>query len=235
MANNIIATLLVPTRKRTDNLKTFLGSIESSFSNHQNIEVFFRLDEDDIETLNFLSSYKSHKIITNILIGERFNGWMSLDIFLNEIAVKSKGKYLIAFNDDCIITEKNFNLTLEKEIIRLERENEYGTFLGLIPFHNFVENKKMISYSVYLVPKTFTNHIGLFTRTVFYDGYFKLMCEYIKSYKLNFDTSEPISHIQDTASETSIDRNNMRNYRQFDERKSDMISDFLKLKSIINK
>ena len=74
----MFVSVLLPTRGRTESVKSSIQSLLETAIEPENIEILFRLDDDDDTDPEELQSLHTHvKIIT----GPRLNGYQSLDIF----------------------------------------------------------------------------------------------------------------------------------------------------------
>jgi Glycosyl transferase family 2 len=91
-------SLLLPTRKRPEYLKTFMDSYYATASGDGDSEIVFRVDFDDAESLQALAKYD-----WPVIVGPRRQGYRSLPGFYNEMARLATGDILICCNDDVII------------------------------------------------------------------------------------------------------------------------------------
>ena len=103
---------MVPTRKRVEHLNKMLNTLFSSVSNPNCIEAIMRVDEDDTETQDYLSDKLNNNI--KMIVGSRYNGYVELHRFYNEIAEQAKGTWLFLSNDDLHFNKTNWDLKLEK-------------------------------------------------------------------------------------------------------------------------
>jgi len=88
-------SVLIPTRRRLDRLRTMLTSYEATVNDAGNSELVFRIDDDDTETQEFLFHHRA-------VVGPRFKGYDSMPVFLNEMSVAANGDVLMLGNDDMI-------------------------------------------------------------------------------------------------------------------------------------
>ena len=124
-------SVLIPTRGRTDVLYRGVDSVINNAQDLSNIELIFRFDEDDIDTLNHCMNYyqieeKSNKSITDdfkwgksefkvidaiskkdnvsmkFIIGKR-HGYVLLNRYYDEMCYISTGEYLLIWTDDMIL------------------------------------------------------------------------------------------------------------------------------------
>ncbi|MHB1606652.1 MAG: glycosyltransferase family 2 protein [Leptospirales bacterium] len=96
-------SVLIPTRKRPDYLKRMLESYEKTLVNSNQSELIFRCDNDDMETISYLSSTGFR-----IIIGPRLDGYKSLPVFFNEMVKIADGDLFICGNDDMLFKTRNW-------------------------------------------------------------------------------------------------------------------------------
>jgi hypothetical protein len=86
-------SVLVPTRQRLARLRTLIDSFERT--NDGAAEMVFRADDDDLDTVDFLGSYRT-------VVGPRLDGYRSMPTFFNEMFAAAKGDVLMCGNDDMV-------------------------------------------------------------------------------------------------------------------------------------
>ena len=89
-------SLLCPTRKRPDFMQSLWDSVVSTSHNIQNIELVFRIDEDDKEAIDKFEEMKSSQV--KVVIGKRGSG--NLSKMWNECCEVSSGEILMHCGDD---------------------------------------------------------------------------------------------------------------------------------------
>jgi len=97
--NKKLIAVLIPTRGRVNRLERCLNSFNKKTKNKEKIELIVKIDNDDLDTLDFLKNYKS-EIDLKIIVSEREDGYGSLHKFYNEMANASNAEYLYIYNDD---------------------------------------------------------------------------------------------------------------------------------------
>lgn len=127
-------SVLVPTRKRVSRLCTMLDSFERT-ATAGNADVVFRVDDDDRETIDFLEREEQP-----FLVGPRFNGYLSMPRFVNELYRGSTGDVLLVGNDDMIFH------TPDWPTIVLQSANQYPDGLFDIGVHT--QNAKNFVWSI---------------------------------------------------------------------------------------
>ena len=90
-------SVLIPTRRRVERLKALLASFEATTDSDEDVELVFRVDSDDRETLGFLFEQEHH-----VVIGPRHEGYRSMPVFFNEMAAAAAGDVLMCGNDDML-------------------------------------------------------------------------------------------------------------------------------------
>jgi hypothetical protein len=96
-------SVLVPTRRRLDFLSRMLDSFNETATRKDQVELIFRCDNDDIESIEYLQ-----KLNYPVLIGDRKDGYKSLPIFFNEMVEKATGDLFVCGNDDMLFKTKNW-------------------------------------------------------------------------------------------------------------------------------
>lgn len=114
MLSNINISFLMPTcNKAIGRLEECLNSIFNNISAKDEIEVILRIDEGD-SILEVADKYIQNNVDYNIdiIVGERF-GYKYHYKYINELASRSSGKFLIPFPDDYLIHTKKWDLFLK--------------------------------------------------------------------------------------------------------------------------
>jgi hypothetical protein len=124
--NDILVSILIPSRDRLSLLNETIYSLVSNARNPEKIEILIRLDFDDFSTLNKITEIKT-RLQDKIIIGNRFRGYKDHFIFLNELASVSSGEFLFTWNDDTFMETKNW----DDEVLKYS-----GQFVVLKPEHN---------------------------------------------------------------------------------------------------
>jgi glycosyltransferase involved in cell wall biosynthesis len=107
-----IVSFLMPSRGRKNYLEISLKSILETAYNSNSFEVIVCLDDDDAESIEWARDNANiYNLI--VIISPRF-GYDRLQEYYNLAAQKSNGKWLWLWNDDAIITTKNWDLILEQ-------------------------------------------------------------------------------------------------------------------------
>jgi hypothetical protein len=105
-------SILLPTRKRISQLKKSMDSLLSNAKNPDKIQPLFGVDDDDIETLEFLktSNYKNQSVLKFKRLG-----YQNLHIYNNSLCAYAQGTWVMFFNDDAIMNTKHWDEIIESE------------------------------------------------------------------------------------------------------------------------
>ena len=106
-------SILLPTRGRVEAVKKSVLSIINHSIEPENIEILYRIDDDDEDTLSHVEELKTLHTHTQILIAPRYEGYQSLHIFTNELCAISTGKWLWLWNDDAKVMTKGWDLIFD--------------------------------------------------------------------------------------------------------------------------
>jgi len=107
MNNKILVSILIPSRKRFDLLKTSINSIIQRATHPLKIEILVRLDIDDIESIKRIPELNELTPNFKVIIGPQLNGYKSVHNFYNELGKIATGKFYWLWNDDALLeTEK---------------------------------------------------------------------------------------------------------------------------------
>jgi glycosyltransferase involved in cell wall biosynthesis len=103
-------SLIVPTRNRVKLLRRLFDSIEETCKSTDNLEVLLGIDDDDIETIQFIEKYsEDSRFVIKSIIGERGKGYVDLHNRINELCQISSGEFLFFLADDVQFMTKNWD------------------------------------------------------------------------------------------------------------------------------
>ena len=114
-----LISVLIPTRKRISKLDQCIQSFELLSAHPDRVELVFRIDNDDKETIKFINEYP-FKIATKQIIADRGNGYGDLHTMHDQMTYIAEGKWMFAFNDDVYVANYGWDLKIK------EHENEFG-------------------------------------------------------------------------------------------------------------
>ena len=96
-------SLFLNTRQRTALLSNLLRSIDGTISGNNDIEILLGIDDDDIQTCNFIQNLDlvlpDSSVVPNIVTHTTTRP-DNLHIKMNDLAEKSSGDFLFVLNDD---------------------------------------------------------------------------------------------------------------------------------------
>jgi hypothetical protein len=105
-------SILLPTRKRVSQLKKSMESLLSNAKNPDKIQPLFGVDDDDIETLEFLktTNYQNQSVLKFKRLG-----YQNLHMYNNSLCAYAQGTWVMFFNDDAIMNTKHWDEIIEAE------------------------------------------------------------------------------------------------------------------------
>ncbi len=105
----------MPTRSRPNDVVEVINSLIENVSDKKNIEILLKIDDDDTETYETVTSKFKELIDVNIkiLITTREKGYFNLSKYFYELFEISSGEWLFLFNDDLRLLTKNFDLVIK--------------------------------------------------------------------------------------------------------------------------
>lgn len=133
-------SILIPTREKLEPLKKTLTSIIKNSSNVNNYEILIGVDNDDINTINFLGSIDNENI--RIFYFER-QFYNNIHFYYNNLAENAKGELLWIFADDFEILTKNWDLYI----------NKYKNMFNYIKVNNIQSNWDTLFSIIPIIPK----------------------------------------------------------------------------------
>jgi len=105
-------SVILPTRGRVNALTTAISSMLDNFSNENDIEVLLRFDDDDLDTLEAVKKQINDQRV-KFIIGYK-HGYAKAYHYVNELAAKSTGEWIMFMSDDSILKTKNWDKEIEK-------------------------------------------------------------------------------------------------------------------------
>lgn len=117
--DSIVVTVMIPTRGRVKKLIRAVKSLWATAYNANRIEILLRVDEDDTETLEML---KTTPLNVKALVGSRKRGYLSLHEHIHDMANAAQGRWLMAFNDDCVMLSERWDFALDVLIAQDQNE-----------------------------------------------------------------------------------------------------------------
>jgi glycosyltransferase involved in cell wall biosynthesis len=156
-------SIILPTRGRPENLKRMINSILITATYPENIEMCFRVDSDDIESIKTLITL-SEKININIKIGTKYqcHGY-----YWNEAWEMASNDVLQMSGDDFVYHTKGWDVEVLKEINKYDDKmvmvyGRDGIQEGKLATHHFMHRRwhEAIGQFVQLRTKVFYHDTG---------------------------------------------------------------------------
>jgi glycosyltransferase involved in cell wall biosynthesis len=124
-SSNMIS-ILITTRNRTGPLRRLLGSIEETCNNVNSLEILLSIDDDDIETIQFIEEYsKNSKLLIKSVISKRGKGYVDLHSRINELCRISRGEFLLFLADDFQFMTDNWDEKIQATYNSVYPDNIY--------------------------------------------------------------------------------------------------------------
>ena len=126
-------SILLPTRKRIPLLKKAVGSLINNAREPEKLQFLFGVDTDDEETFNFL---KESKYPNQLALQFNPIGYQNLHKYNNTLAGYANGKWIMFFNDDAIMSTKNWDekiMDFEDEFCLLKFKEQTGHPYSIFP------------------------------------------------------------------------------------------------------
>lgn len=122
--DNIAFSLVLPSRERVPLLEQFLQSVIDTTDDITRIEVLLAIDEDDPATLHAMLR---HREFNNyfLISGRQHNFSVG---YYNRLAHISRGDYVWALNDDCVLTQKGWDTLALAHFDEAKRQFPDGIF-----------------------------------------------------------------------------------------------------------
>jgi glycosyltransferase involved in cell wall biosynthesis len=184
MSYKKLISVLIPTRKRVKLLKECLDSINIKTQDKSLVEILIKIDTDDIETIEFITQYKSNSSVTiKEIITDRKKGYGSLDEHMNHLSSFSEAEFLLGLNDDV-------------EMLTDGWEQRYIPYVGknfLIAI-NIESNKDGITTKLWsdynafpTIPHDFRQHMGALQGHPMLDDWWEHVMRPIRNQGLNLN------------------------------------------------
>jgi hypothetical protein len=107
-----LCSVLLPSRWRPAGAIAAIKSMVDSADNPDSFDVIMRIDFDDVMTIASIPSFEFIHNSVRILIGDRLQGWGSVDHFNTVMANSTDAKWIWPFMDDAIIQGKGWDTQL---------------------------------------------------------------------------------------------------------------------------
>lgn len=112
--NNILVSVLLPTRKRTQLVHRSVQSLLSLSSCAANVEIIVAYDDDDLESQSYFQSSSWSKFVGSY--GAEFQvikcprwGYQKLNQYYTTMARRARGKWFFIWNDDTMMLSQGWD------------------------------------------------------------------------------------------------------------------------------
>jgi hypothetical protein len=133
MSSNIDISILLPTRGRTEALKTSLISLAELADRPQSIEMLLAFDEDDMSSFEYfqenIAPELTNRGIKFTAIGFPRLGYIRLNEYVNALAAKAQGRWLMFWGDDAIMESAGWDQRIAEvekfRVLRIPTHNQH--------------------------------------------------------------------------------------------------------------
>jgi len=127
MSSNILVTVMLPTRERVSMVEQSVKTLLENATNPSIIEIAIAYDNDDTQSKTYFTSAQWTDLISKYgAHSQVFEtppwGYIELHNYYNLLAEKSKGQWLLLWNDDALMKSSEWDQCL------LEHKNFMGMF-----------------------------------------------------------------------------------------------------------
>lgn len=169
MSPNTLVSVMLPTRQRVPLLERTVRSLLETASQPSAVELNVAYDEDDDETHAYLTSEAWQQLLDKFGATSQTHrcpawGYGELHNYYNLLASTANGKWLLLWNDDCIMVGKDWDQQV--------RENQ--DFVGLL---HMVTDKFRSELALFpLVPRVWTDIFGKLSLCNLCDSWVQDIC-----------------------------------------------------------
>ena len=121
MIPHALVSVMLPTRQRVQLLERTVRSLLEKAANPKLIEITVAYDEDDIETHKYLNSSAWQGLLDTFGATSQIHrtpawGYGELHNYYNLLAKSANGKWLLLWNDDCIMITEDWDNQVKENI-----------------------------------------------------------------------------------------------------------------------
>ena len=165
------------TRKRSHELIYSFASFVNNADDNKNIEYFFVLDPDDIETLEGLKKIYlmaiAHEAHIKVIIMDKRYGYAELEQYQNAVGKVFTGECLFISNDDLICIDKGWDTNLRESLKPFINTPKW---IGIIPMNEVWKG----NFPIVGINRTWYNITKRISGTRYTDGYIERIGEELK-------------------------------------------------------
>ncbi len=107
-------SILVPTRNRVNNIKKLIENLETTISDYNNVEIYFKCDDDDKNTIKFFENIPIQKLEL-YWYKDKKSDFLNRDYY-NSLCYSTSGNILWAIGDDVRFLTSNWDFILKERI-----------------------------------------------------------------------------------------------------------------------
>jgi hypothetical protein len=153
----MLVSFTLPTRKRVLQLSKALESIYSTCYSKDNFEILLAVDNDDLETIEFVQDFIVNHSNTKMFLFER-QRYKGMHVYQNALIKHATGEFIWTINDDVKFQSQDWDLILQ------EYSNKFIIINPLTPsLHHYVRNESIPDYcwvTFPIVPKKWIDITG---------------------------------------------------------------------------
>ena len=142
----MIVSFILPTRNRVPQLTNILNSIYDTCYSVDNFEVLLAVDDDDLDTINFVNKFIETHPNTKLFIFSR-QRYKGLHIYQNALIKSSRGEFIWGINDDAEFQSNDWDLIIK------EYTNKFIVINSFTPsLKHYVRNTDIPGYCWVIFP-----------------------------------------------------------------------------------
>lgn len=129
-------SVIIPAYNNPDALLKCTRSLVSNVSDPENMEILVRVDKNDPKVEEYLKRFgpRHENDFETLFYSDSGSGYNKLHIFVNELAKKSKGDWILMMTDDAIMKTENWDKIINKhDGNKVAVLNPCGNGLNLFP------------------------------------------------------------------------------------------------------
>ena len=151
--NDILVSILLPTRARTPLVERSVTSMLSTSTNPGRIEIIAAYDDDDIDSQQYFNNPRWHDLIASFNASQQVLecpqwGYSRLNQYYTAMAKQARGQWLMIWNDDAVMRTTGWDQYIF----------EHKDFVGML--HMGTENFKASLTLFPLIPKVWIDLFG---------------------------------------------------------------------------
>lgn len=172
MTSDTLVSVMLPTRQRVHLLERTVRSLLETASTPSAVEITVAYDNDDTETHSYITSSSWKELLDNFGATSQIYctpawGYGELHNYYNLLASNANGKWLLLWNDDCVMTGQAWD----------DQVREHADFVGLL--HMVTEKFRSELALFPLVPRVWIDIFGKLSLCNLCDSWVQDICHEI--------------------------------------------------------